>query len=98
MHGRGTKYSRGRGLKLALAGAFTHIYRFSYLKESKSNVYCTHIAIVDMILKRCPYNFSQCKAKSFFQKYEVETLIKCMANCNLPAKCIGAKNVSLLTS
>jgi len=64
------------------------------LKERKSNVYCTHIAIVDMILKRCSYNFSQCK--EFFQKSEVETLIKYMANCNLSAKCIGAKNVSPL--
>jgi len=86
---RGTKFSRGPG-----AGAFKHIYKFSYLKESKSNVYCTHIAIVDIILKRCSYFFLQCKAKNFFQKYEVETLIKYMANCNLPAKCIGAKNHS----
>jgi len=87
-------------LNLAGAGVrvFKHISRFSYLKESKSNVYCTYIAIVNMILKRCSYNFSQCIAKSFFQKDEIGTLIKCMANCDLPAKCIGAKNVSPLTS
>ena len=78
--------------------AFKHIYRLGYLKESKSNVFRTHIAIVDMVLKRFSYNVSQCKTKSFFQKYEVETLIKYMANCDLPAKYVGAKNVSPLTS
>jgi len=79
---------------LAGGGTFKHIYKFGYLKESKSNVYCTHIVIVDMIMRRCSYNCLQCIAKSFFQKYEVEALIKYMADCNLPAKCIGAKNHS----
>jgi len=65
---RGTEFIRGRGSNFAGAEAFKHTYRFSYFKESKSNVYCTHIAIVDMILKRWSYNFSQCKAKSFFSK------------------------------
>jgi len=75
---QGNKFSwgHGQGLNFAPAGAFKHIYRFSYLKESKSNVYCTYFAMVDVILKRCSYNFSQCKTKSFFQKYEVEILIK----------------------
>ena len=78
----GTKFSRGlcwgQGLNFVLAGtgAFKHIYKFSQSKESKSNAYCTHIGIVDMILKGWSYNFLQCKTKSFFQKYEVETLVK----------------------
>jgi len=65
--GWGSGQDRGLNFAPARAGAFKHIYKFSYLKESKSNVYCKHIAIVDMILKRCSYNFLQCKAKIFFK-------------------------------
>jgi len=32
--------------------------------------------MVDVILKMCSYTFSQCKAKSFIKKCEVEILIK----------------------
>jgi len=42
--------------------------------------------------------FRNVKQRFFFQKYKIETLMKYMANCNLPAKCIGAMNVSPLTS
>jgi len=69
---RGTKFSRGQ----CPAGAFIHIYRFSYLKERKSNVYPIYMAMVDVILKMCSYNFSQWQAKSLFLKCEVEILIK----------------------
>jgi len=62
---------QGRGIQI-------HIYGFSYLKENKSNVYSIYIAMVEVILKMCSYNFSQCKAKSFIQKCEVEILLKWM--------------------
>jgi len=65
-----------RALNLAVAGAFIHVHRYSFLKKNKSNVYSIYIAMVDVILKMCSYIFSQCKAKSFIQKCEVEILIK----------------------
>jgi len=66
---RGTKFSRGRGLNFAPAGAgaVKHISWFCYLEKNKSAVDCTYIVMVDVILKLCSFSFSQCKAKFFFR-------------------------------
>ena len=77
MNDWGTKFSLDRGLDFAPAGAgaVKNIYWFSYLKEDKSTVDCTYIAMVDVIFKMFSFSFSQCK-EIFFQKREVEILIR----------------------
>jgi len=39
-------------------GTVKHVSSYSYLKENKSDVYCTYNAMLDVILKMCAYIFS----------------------------------------